>query len=46
VGAEGPGFNVTIYDYKYDGSIAGEWHVGSNDALQSKKFAQWFAAQR
>jgi len=39
---EGEGFNVAVYDYKYDGSISGNWHVGAESSFKAKKFAKWF----
>ena len=39
---EGVEFNVAVYDYKYDGSISGVWHVGATDSLKARKFLTWF----
>lgn len=39
---EGPGFNVAVYDYKYDGALVSRWNVGSHTAEQSQVFKAWF----
>ncbi len=40
----GERFNVAVYDYKYDGSVAGYWHVGTNNHDESLEFSRWFRA--
>jgi uncharacterized protein YodC (DUF2158 family) len=39
---EGPGFNVAVYDYKYNGAVECKWNVGSLTAEQSRQFKAWF----
>ncbi len=34
--------NIAVYDYKYDGSVSGEWHVGATSYANSVKFEKWF----
>lgn len=36
---------VTIYDYKYDGSVSEYWHVGAHDKLACLNFVAWFNKQ-
>lgn len=42
---EGPDGGVAVYDYRYDGSVSGYWHVGAADLRESQAFARWFKAQ-
>lgn len=39
------GTMVTVYDYRYDGSKEGHWHVGGRDRLACLKFKNWFEDQ-
>lgn len=34
---------VTVYDYKYDGAVAGYWHVGALDQETCLSFRNWYA---
>ena len=43
---EGPGFNVAVYDYKYNGAVESKWNVGSLTAEQSRQFKAWFDATK
>lgn len=36
---------VTVYDYKYNGAYAKEWHVGAKNKLRCLAFKQWFEKQ-
>jgi hypothetical protein len=36
------GYNISVYDYKYDGAHTGEWHVGATSADKARVFADWF----
>lgn len=36
---------ATLYDYKYDGSRSGEWHIGSRDRIGSLMFRKWLIKQ-
>lgn len=43
---EGPGFNVAVYDYKFNGAVECMWHVGTLTPEQSQQFKAWFEATK